>query len=43
LYTEPDFDGNDNSQPTKAPTNYEEQGKNFLTNLLFGPLTSNIV
>jgi hypothetical protein len=43
LYTEPDFDGNDNSQPSKTPTNYEEQGKNFLTNLLFGPLTSNVV
>ena len=43
LYTEPDFDGNDNSQPSKSPTNYEEQGKNFLTNLLFGPITSNVV
>ena len=43
LYTEPDFDGDDNSQPSKSPTNYEEQGKNFLTNLLFGPLTSNVV
>ena len=43
LYTEPDFDGNDDSQPSKTPTNYEEQGKNFLTNLLFGPITSNVV
>ena len=43
LYTEPDFDGDDNSQPSKSPTNYEEQGKNFLTNLLFGPITSNVV
>lgn len=43
LYTEPDFDGNDNSQPSKSSTNYEEQGKNFLTNLLFGPITSNVV
>ena len=43
LYTEPDFDGSDNSQPSKSPTNYEEQGKNFLTNLLFGPITSNVV
>ncbi len=43
LYSEPDFDGDDNSQPSKKPTNYEEQGKNFLTNLLFGPITSNVV
>jgi len=43
LYTEPNFDGDDNSQPSKSSTNYEEQGKNFLTNLLFGPITSNVV
>ena len=43
LYTEPDFDGDDNSQPSKSPTNYEEQGKNFLTKLLFGPITSKVV